>query len=235
MVEAANQSAMAAAKSQAAAVAQDWPCRPGRRGAQVTSPPSSWNDPADDRVQDGGRFRSRRRAQAPAPAAGAAGLSRPSEQKKIDAACKAVADYRATLPAARWRPAASTRNQGAVVGRARGGRAPPRCRRSTGRRRRPEATRPPPTRARPGKGRRTSRPASYSTWLRRRRQRATGTQALPAAGADTGSVPAPCSRRPPVPRHRRARGRDRLDQRLRQADPDLGRRPRRRLGSRPER
>jgi hypothetical protein len=181
MVHAATQSALAAAKAQAAAVAQGWlnvvPDAEERRyvttklvGDQQTI---EYKTAAAPKPKKG---------QAPVPEP-APLVFTPDQQQKIDAACKAVADYRATLKA----PVATggiNKNQGASWA----GTWWTRYTAMSKKYRPPTPTKKNPT---PDDPRTAEEKAayesasSYNTWLAGV-SKSTGTQALPAAGADTG-------------------------------------------------
>ena len=181
MVEAANQSAMAAAKSQAAAVAQDWlgvvPDAEERK--YVTT--KLVNDQQTIEYKTAAAPKPKK-GQAPAPAP-APLVFTADEQKKIDAACKAVADYRATLPA----PGGDRRHQqepGRVVGR----HVVDALHRDVEEVPAADADKEGPDPRRPrtaGQKAAYESASSYNTWLAGV-GKSTGTQALPAAGADTG-------------------------------------------------
>ena len=208
---------MAAAAAQAAAAAADW---------RNVVPDAEERSFVTTKLVGGAQTLEYGTAPAPKPKPGAAPAPQaapptitPERQLAIDAACKRIADFRATLPL----PAATggnNSNQGAKW-------AGTWWTRGTAMRelKPPKATKKDPTPADPRTDEQKAgydSAVSYDAWLRGVGT-ATGTRALPAAGEDTAPVPG-LAQGPPLPRHRRAGGRHGLDQRLRQADRDLGRR-----------
>jgi hypothetical protein len=181
MVQAANQSAMAAAKAQSAAVAQDW---------TVVVPDAEERKYVTTKVVNDQQTIEYKTAAAPKPKKGQAPVPAPAplvftadQQQKIDAACKAVADYRATLTD----PVATggiNKNQGASWA----GTWWTRYTAMSKKYRPPTPTKkdPNPADPRTAEDKAAYESAStYNTWLAGV-SKSTGTQALPAAGADTG-------------------------------------------------
>jgi hypothetical protein len=181
MVHASTQSAMAAAKAQAAAVAQDW---------LNVVPDAEERKYVTTKLVDDKQTIEYKTAAPPKPKKGEAPAPEPAplvftadQQQKIDAACKAVADYRATLPD----PVATggiNKNQGASWA----GTWWTRYTAMSKKYRPPAPTKknPNPDDPRTAEEKAAYESASsYNAWLAGV-SKSTGTQALPAAGADTG-------------------------------------------------
>lgn len=181
MVDAANQTAMVAAKAQAAAVAQDW---------LTVVPDAEERKYVTTKLVGDAQAIEYKTAPAPKPKKGQAPAPAPAplvftadQQQKIDAACAAVSAYRATLK----NPVATggiNKNQGAAWA----GTWWTRYTATAKKYRPPTPTKKDPTPADPRTADEKAAyesATSYNAWLTGV-SKSTGTQALPAAGADTG-------------------------------------------------